>query len=75
MNEAQLKKFLEEMSVFLKALDKALPGRVDLDMIQFLESTMDNDWGLSMLLNTLAGVKVDTAPQQQMQNQPFKRTA
>lgn len=74
MNEAQLKKFLEEMSVFLKALDKALPNRVDLDLLDFIDNTMASEWSLGMLLNTLANVKIDTAPQQ-TQNQPFKRTA
>lgn len=73
MNEAQLKKFLMEQVVFLRALDQVMPGTIDTELVDFLENVQNNEWTMSLLLNALANAKPQQTQQQVPQNQPFKR--
>jgi hypothetical protein len=69
MNESQLKSFLSEQVVFLRALDLVMPGNLDPDLIEFLENIQGNQWSISLLLTALSKVEKP----QQVQNQTFKR--
>lgn len=58
MNADQLKEFLNDMVTFLGALDKVLPpGKVDDDLVAWLQSVKDQPWTCDLLHRALAAKK------------------
>lgn len=61
MDEKQLKVFLDDMAIFLHNLNETvMPGKIDPDLIGYLQSTAENAWHLQKLHESLpkkAGLK------------------
>jgi hypothetical protein len=56
-----LSDLLNELKPFLLDLDRVLPGKVDADLISFVESALAHPWQLQLLHNSLAQAKSATS--------------
>ena len=53
MNASQLQEFIGEVLVFLQALDKAIPNKIDEELISFLQAVKDQPWFTELLVGVL----------------------
>jgi hypothetical protein len=54
MTAPDLKEFVEDLIVFLQALDKLLPNKVDADLISFLQGVEAHPWLSEIMLRVLS---------------------
>lgn len=48
---------VKDVYAFLNDLNAALPGRVETELLSFLDSVQNHDWVVDLLLNQLANAK------------------
>lgn len=57
MNEQQLRDAIKEAVALLLGIDQAIPGKVDGELVKFLEDAQASDWTLTLLHTSLARIK------------------
>lgn len=53
MTKNELQEIITDVVSFLKDIERVIPGKIDQELLSFLESILTHSWLVDLLLNTL----------------------
>lgn len=57
MKQDDIKLAIQDVVTFLNDLDRVLPGKVEVELLEFLNTVQDNEWTLDLLVNAIGQTK------------------